>query len=222
MEIFQHCSTEIKTHSQYCIFREQEIKYKEMKKEELMRLEQLRRKVINDYFYQNSRINVEINSLWWLYNHPIKIEDSLSMALNIIFRKYLPQIKLSDTENIYFSIGEIHEITEYHIEDLWDFFGDDKNPEGEALYAYKNLEQEEIIYINKEEQEEFEKKHDLVYPIDIEELMCVPYMLETEFPRIRTDFLTKAFETNQEEAKKYVLKKYSHDIQSNKLLEDEG
>lgn len=108
--------------------------------------------------------------------------------LNEVLAKYLPLVTDMDTNNIYLFIGAC----------VYDM--DDRS------YVYWNLEQQSCIDILQENVEDFEKKHNIIYSDKDER--GILYMCEDVFPKIRTEFVKKALDTNQEQAKQYILSKY--------------
>ena len=181
--------------------------YQNMDENVIMELEKFRKQVIDSY---ESHIGRTLDSSYKFYQY-VDEDEFLDMSLNIIFMKYLKEIDLVDTEDIYFRYGDVAEICD-DFEDAFDYFGYGISPifdtEPEIIYAYQNIEQEEIVLIRLDEVNEFEKNHSIVYPSDEDEYFCLRYLFKVDFPKIRADFLRKSFKSNQNNAKKYLIKKY--------------
>lgn len=129
----------------------------------------------------------------------IKISDK--EIILTYYHHYLNKIKKEDTNNIYVYLGtyKINEEIDI-VHGSSDFRVNYDSPSADYR-IYKNIEYPygETVPINK--CDEFEKNHVIIKP--------KTYFKEKEYYEIQKDFFVHAIKTNQESAKKMILKKYN-------------
>lgn len=137
------------------------------------------------------------------------IEDDLkqinlsdSDIITSFYHRYLSKIKEEDTNGIYVYLGTYeynHEVDIVHGSN--DFRVNYNSPQ--ANYRiYKNIEYPYGESIPIQKCEEFEKNHIIIRPKS--------YFKDKEYYEIQKEFFIKAVKTNQESAKKMILKKYGN------------
>lgn len=182
-------------------------------KEEL--LTQLKQELQNRKI-ENQEHNTKIKRMKELEKNPnvkeyinlIKIlEDDLNL-INISDKKlilsyysyYLREIREDDTNKIYVYLGTFEYNNEIDIVHGSRDFRVKDDSEDADYKVYRNIESDYSMDIPIEKCEEFEKNNIIIRP--------KTYLNGKEYYNIRDDFFIKAIKTNQEIAKKMILKKY--------------
>lgn len=184
-------------------------------KEEL--LKQLKKELENEKL-KNENHNKKVKRIKELLKEPsvkeyIKLTNIVDQNLKNIkltdeeiissfYSKYLHKIKKEETNGIYVYLGTYENNNEVDIVHGSNDFRVDYNSSNADYRIYKNIESPygEIIPIRL--CEEFEKNNIIIYP--------KTYFKEQEYYKIQKDFFVKAVKTNQETAKKMILKKYNN------------
>lgn len=119
----------------------------------------------------------------------------------LIYRRYFHKIEEKDTNNIYVYLGTYAHSYETDIIHGSNDFRVNYDSPGAAYRSYINLEQlyEECIPIKY--CDGFEKDHIILNPKSA--------LTQTQYYKIQEEFFVKAVKTNQESAKKMILKKYN-------------
>lgn len=131
-----------------------------------------------------------------------QIKYSENEIILSLYYRYLHKIKEEDTNGIYVYLGTYeynHEVDIVHGSN--DFRVNYNSPQ--ANYRiYKNIEYPYGESIPIQKCEEFEKNHIIIKPKS--------YFKDKEYYEIQREFFIKAVKTNQETAKKMILKKYGN------------
>lgn len=166
---------------------------------------------------ENTKYNEKVKRIKELEKDP-KIREYINLLE--IEKSNLKQIKLSDKQIILsFYHNYIYKIQKQETNGIYVYLGTYKyNHEIDIVHGssdnrveynskkadyriYKNIEQNLDASIARNECNNFEKEHIIIYPEDGLNIL--------EYYKIRDDFFVKAIKTNQESAKKLILKKYN-------------
>ncbi len=145
---------------------------------------------------------IEYLKLINLVNNDLKqIKTSDKEIILTYYHHYLHKIQKEDTNDIYVYLGTYKNNEEVDIIHGSSDFRVNYNSSEADYRIYKNIEYPygERIAINM--CDEFEKNHIVLKPKS--------YFKEREYYEIQKDFFAHAIKTNQESAKKMILKKYN-------------
>lgn len=131
-----------------------------------------------------------------------QIRSSDEQIILSFYHNYIYKIQKGETNGIYVYLGTYkynHEIDFYNC-------GRDHRVEYNSKKAdyriYKDIEQNIDVSIARAKCKEFENQHTIIYP---KEGLNI-----SQYYKIRDEFFVKAIKTNQESAKKLILKKYNN------------
>ena len=130
-----------------------------------------------------------------------QINLSDSDIITSFYHTYLYKIQKDETNNIYVYLGTYKNNDEIDIVHGSNDFKVNYNSSDANYRIYKNIEYPYVQSIPISMCDEFEKNHIVIKPKS--------YFKEREYYEIQKDFFTYAIKTNQESAKKMILKKYN-------------
>lgn len=130
-----------------------------------------------------------------------EIKSSDKEIITSFYHHYLSKIEKEDTNNIYVYLGTYKNNDEIDVVHGSTDFRVNYNSKDANYRIYKNIEYPYVQSIPISMCDEFEKNHIVIKPKS--------YFKEREYYEIQKDFFTHAIKTNQESAKKMILKKYN-------------
>lgn len=151
---------------------------------------------------KDSKVKEYIKLISLFKNEELKqINLSDTQIISSLYNRYLHKIQKEDTNGIYIYLGTYEYNNEVDIIHGSNDFRVNYNSPKANYRIYKNIEYTYGESIPIEMCDEFEKEHIVIKPNT--------YFKNKIYYQIQEDFFIKAVKTNQESAKKMIIKKYN-------------